>query len=96
MSAVFKRACVVILIGAVVLFLLTSLTGCARSPAAPVVILPVKCEHPEIAPYSSAGLVEAVTLYHRAIETCNALNGHGVASEPQASGHAEAAPATQK
>ena len=76
MSAVFKRACVVILIGAVVLFLLTSLTGCARSPTAPVVILPVKCEHPEIAPYSHAGLVEAVTLYHRAIETCNALNGH--------------------
>ena len=76
MSAVFKRACVVILIGAVVLFLLTSLTGCARSPTAPVVILPVKCEHPVIAPYSSAGLVEAVTLYHRAVETCNALNGH--------------------
>ena len=85
MSAVFKRACVVILIGAVVLFLLTSLTGCARSLTAPVVILPVKCEHPRIAPYSSAGLVEAVTLDHRAVETCNALNGH-----------AEAATATQK
>ena len=76
MSAVFKRACVVILIGAVVLFLLTSLTGCARSLTAPVVILPVKCEHPRISPYDAAGLVEAVTLYHRAIETCNALNGH--------------------
>ena len=76
MSAVFKRACVVILIGAVVLFLLTSLTGCARSLTAPVVILPVKCEHPRISPWDAAGLVEAVTLYHRAVETCNALNGH--------------------
>lgn len=91
MSAVFKRACVVILIGAVVLFLLTSLTGCARSPTAPVVILPVKCEHPRIAPYSAAGLVEAVTLYHRAIETCNALNGH-----PPGLPEGVSDPATQK
>lgn len=76
MSAVFKNRCGRILTGAASLFLLLSLTGCASSPPAPVVILPVKCEHPVIAPYSSAGLVEAVTLYHRAIDVCNALNGH--------------------
>lgn len=85
MSAVFKNRCGRILTGAASLFLLLSLTGCARSPTAPVVILPVKCEHPVIAPYSAAGLIEAVTLYHRAVETCNALNGY-----------AEAPVATQK
>ena len=76
MSAVFKKPCGRILTGAASLLLLLSLTGCAASQTAPVVILPVKCEHPRISPWDAAGLVEAVTLYHRAVETCNALNGH--------------------
>ena len=76
MSAVSKNRCGRILTGAASLLLLLSLTGCAASPTAPVVILPAKCEHPRISPYDAAGLIEAVTLYHRAVETCNALNGH--------------------
>ena len=81
MSAVFKKRSGRILTGAASLLLLLSLTGCAASPTAPVVILPVKCEHPRISPYDAAGLIEAVTLYHRAIETCNALNGHAEGPE---------------
>lgn len=65
------------------LCLMMLLTGCAASPPAPpVVILPVKCEHPVISPYDGAGLTQAITLYWRALESCNALNGHGGTPDP--------------
>lgn len=55
--------------------LMLLLTACAASPPAPLVIQPVPCEHPQIAPYDAAGLAEGIRLYWRALETCNALNG---------------------
>ena len=67
--------------GLLLLPLLLWLTACASSQPVPLVINPVKCEHPSISPYDHAGLVDAVRLYHRTVETCNALNGYD--SEPE-------------
>lgn len=59
--------------GALLLCLLLSLTGCASSP----VVRPqaVLCEHPEIDPWTHAGLVQGLKAYHDRVELCNALNG---------------------
>lgn len=61
------------LIGAVLLSLGLSLTGCA---APSVAVEPALCQHPLVDATTHQGLVQGLLDYHAAIELCNALNGH--------------------
>lgn len=58
--------------GAMLLSLMLLLTGCASTCA---VSEPVACEHPLVDLRKNGGLAEAVLLYSKAVDTCNALNG---------------------
>lgn len=59
----------------ILLCLVASLTGCVGASAA----LPdtsVACVHPIVSTSTVGGLVEGLTSYADALDTCNALNGH--------------------
>ena len=63
------------LLSGILLCLVASLTGCASGSTA----LPdtsVACTHPIVATATVGGLVEGLTSYADALDTCNALNGH--------------------
>lgn len=59
-----------IVAGLILVPLLLSLTACATTPASAV-----RCEHPEVDPYTNAGLVRSVVAYGEALDLCNSLNG---------------------
>ena len=63
-----------LLTGLVAVSLYLSLTACATPPVRAV--LPVQCLHPEIDPYTHAGLSRAVQAYTEALNLCNTLNGY--------------------
>lgn len=71
------------------LSLLVSVTGCARSYPVVIEVPPVRCEHPVVDPRTAQGLVEGLTRYYHTVELCNALNGH---SEGFTEGVAEGVP----
>ncbi|ARB30336.1 Rz-like spanin [Pseudomonas phage phiNV3] len=50
------------------------LTGCATGQGSAV--SPVRCQHPEVDPYTNSGLAVAVQAYGEALDLCNTLNGY--------------------